>query len=357
MVSAYPYPTPVNRACAACAGPIARPAAEELWFYGHDEGQGERIVAALADMGAPVTAEDGYIKTPVAGEAVPVLDRVAGTLSETERATERVAWIIAGTAPTRAVSEGLTLQAELRHRWFARLLDAEAFYMHFQPIVSLQRREVFAHEALVRARYEDRELSGFEIVTAAEQTGLLVPLDARTRRTAITQFAQEDLRGKLFINFQPSAIYNPRYCLRTTFAALERTNIRPEDIVFEVVESEDIADDGHLLRIMQTYRDHGLGVAMDDFGAGHSTVERLLRLRPDYVKIDKGLTDHVAGDAAARERIAEIVLLAAAEGCRVIAEGIETVAQRDVLRDLGCEFGQGYLFARPARQPRVTWPA
>jgi len=351
MVATHPHPTPINRACAVCAGPVGRPAAEELWFYGHDERRGERIVAALADTGVPVTAEDGYIKAPLAGAAVPLLDRVAEALSEAERATERVAWIIAGTAPTRAVSQGLTLQDELRYRWFARLLDEQAFYMHFQPIVSLRGREVFAHEALVRAQHGDREISGFEIVTAAAQTGLIVPLDARTRRIAITQFAKADLRGKLFINFQPSAIYNPRYCLRTTFEALERTSLRPEDVVFEVVESEDIADTDHLLRIMQTYRNRGLGVAMDDFGAGYSTVERLLRLRPDYVKIDKSLIDHVAGNAAARARIAEIVRLAAAKGCRVIAEGIETVAQHDVLRELGCEFGQGYLFARPALRP------
>jgi EAL domain-containing protein (putative c-di-GMP-specific phosphodiesterase class I) len=360
MAPTYPHPTPVGRACIACAGPVGRPTAEELWFYGHEERRGESIVAALTAVGATAAIEGGYVKAPVAGEVAPLLEGVATSLGADEQAAEKVAWIIAGTGAARAVAEGLTLrrlQVELRHRWFARLFDEQGLYMHFQPIVSLRRREVFAHEALVRAQHDGRELSGFEIVSTAAQAGLIVPLDARTRRTAITQFAEDGLGGKLFINFQPSAIYNPEFCLRTTFAAIERTALRPEDIVFEVVESEEIADTGHLLRIMRTYRDHGLGVAMDDFGVGYSTTERLLQLHPDYVKLDKALTSHVATEAAARERVAEIVRLATAEGCRVIAEGIEDVAQRDALRDLGCEFGQGYLFARPARRPQVTWPS
>ncbi len=346
-------------ACSACAGPIGRAAAEELWFYGHDERAGARIGVALAAADFQTIVEGDYIKASVTSEVVPVLEQVAALLSEEERDAEHVAWIIAGTMPSRALAEGLSLrklQAELRHGWLVRLLESDRLYMHFQPIVSLNAPQVFAHEALVRADDQGREYSGFEIVMAATQAGLIVPLDARTRRTAITQFAASPLTGKVFINFQPSAIYNPQYCLRTTFAAIEKTALRPEDIVFEVIESDEIADAEHLLRILRTYRDHGLGVALDDFGAGFSNAERLRRLSPDYIKLDKAVTAHVVTDQQARERVTRILALAAAQGCRVIAEGIEERAQRDVLRDLGCEFGQGYLFARPARVPEVAWP-
>lgn len=356
-------PEPVaqdGHACAACQGPLQRPAAEELWFYGPDVAARDKIQRALAAANLVHTNEQTYLKVAVTGAATPVLDAAAAALSPEECARVNVAWIISGTTPLKAVKEQLTLAAlrdEMEHRWFARLLDERGLYMNFQPIVSLRHPSVHAHEALVRAEHDGREMSGVEVVTLAERTGLIVPLDARTRVTAIEQFSASSLQSKLFINFQPSAIYNPRYCLRTTFAALERSRLRPEDVVFEVVESEDIADVPHLLRIMQTYRDHGLGVALDDFGAGYSTAERLVALRPDYLKIDKSLTRNVAGDEGARRIVASIVRMAGDKGCRVIAEGIETVGQRDALRDLGVELGQGYLFARPARQPRVTWPS
>ncbi len=352
-------PRQAHHGCAACEGPLGRVPAEELWFGSSAASTRHKIQQALASHGTMLTHEAPYLKVPVAGAATPLLERAAAALTALEREEVTVAWVIAGTAPAEAVREELPLlrlQAELRDHWFTHLLDERLLYMHFQPIVSLRAPEVFAHEALVRGERDGRELSGFEIVSTAERAGLLVPLDARTRVTAIEQFATSGLRSKLFINFQPSAIYNPRYCLRTTFAALERTALRPQDIVFEVVESEDVADIAHLRRIIEAYRAQGLGVAMDDFGAGYSTPERLLGLHPDYVKLDKSLTAGVAADDAARHTLASVVGMAHDEGCRVIAEGIETVAQRDALREMGVEFGQGYLYARPARLPAVTWP-
>jgi EAL domain-containing protein (putative c-di-GMP-specific phosphodiesterase class I) len=348
--------------CTACAGPVGRAPAEELWFGGLAAPTLHKLHQALTAAGVAPAHDAPYLKAPVAGAAAPVIERAAAALSPEERAQATVAWVIAGVAPTEAVDpRGADvplerLQTELRHRWFTRLLDERLLYMNFQPIVSLHAPEVYAHEALVRAQHDGRELSGFEIITTAETLGLLVPLDARTRVAAIEQFAASGLESKLFINFQPSAIYNPRYCLRTTFAALERTALRPQDVVFEVVESEDVTDTGHLRRIIQAYRDQGLGVAMDDFGVGYSTPKRLLQLHPDYVKLDKTLTATVDTDGAARRTLAAVVHMAHEEGCRVIAEGIETVAQRDVLREIGIEFGQGYLYARPARLPAVTWP-
>lgn len=112
----------------------------------------------------------------------------------------------------------------------------------------------------------------------------------------------------------------------------------------------------HLRCIIDLYRAHGLGIAMDDFGVGYSTHERLLRLQPDYVKLDKSLCRDVATNGAAQDAIAGILRVAGEAGCRVIAEGIETVVQQTRLRELGVELGQGYLYARPAAAPQVTWP-
>lgn len=353
--------------CAACGGPANRGPAENLWFYSASTHTRKKICLALDAAGADPADQGRFIKVPVGrppepgvGTAMPLLAAVAAVLSAAECAEVKVAWIVAGNDPYEAVIEAPTLaalQSEMEHHWFAQLLDDGGIYMHFQPIVSLHRPEVLAYEALVRARHGGRELRGAEVVAAAQQTKLLVPLDAHTRIKAIEQFSASGSESKLFVNFQPTTIYNPRYCLQTTFTALEHSNLRTRDVVFEVVESEDVEDLRHLQTVLDVYRAHGLGVALDDFGVGYSTEERLQRLQPDYLKIDRSLCQAAPLDGASAERIAGIVALAAAQGCAVIAEGIETPAQWETLRTLGVTLGQGYLFGRPALFPAVTWPA
>lgn len=347
-----------KKGCTECMGPIGRTAAEELWFKAPTLSLDYTVRRSLETAHIAFTREDEYLRVPMSGSALPVLDIVGAALDDVGRSQVKVGWLTAGNRPEDAVGAAAlrTLEGELERRWLTRLLDERRLYMHFQPIVSLRQPIVYAHEALVRATEQGRELSGFELVSAAVNTGLIVPFDARTRVAAIEQFSASAMTSKLFINFQPSAIYNPRYCLRTTFAALEQTHLVPEDIVFEIVESEEIGDMNHLRAIIKEYRDHGLGIAMDDFGAGHSTIERLKALQPDYVKLDKSMTDVVTTDAAMREEIATIVRLAHDQGCKVIGEGIETVAQHDALKGLGIEFGQGYLYARPSLSPQVVWP-
>jgi EAL domain-containing protein (putative c-di-GMP-specific phosphodiesterase class I) len=354
-------------ACAACGGPVGRGPAEHLWFYSRAPHARHRIGAALARAGVAPTLEGdvvkvavGVVAAPDPGTAAPLVDAAAAALTAAEAATVKVAWIASGADPLGAAIAAPTLDAlrvELAHRWFFQLLDDEGLRMHFQPIVALDRPVVVAHEALARATRDGRTLAGGELVAAAARADLLVPFDARARLAAIEGFAASGLAGLVFVNFQPSAIYNPRYCMRLTFAAIKRAGLDPARVVFEVVESEDVADVARLRAIVDVYRAHGLKVALDDFGVGYSTAERLLRLRPDYVKLDKSLVAGVAGDAAAQDAIAAIVRLARAEGGAVIAEGIETPAQQEAVRALGVGLAQGYLYARPAPRPVVTWPA
>jgi EAL domain-containing protein (putative c-di-GMP-specific phosphodiesterase class I) len=340
-------------------GPIVNPAAEDLWFCRMDAQTSARVEHTLRALQVAYSRDDTAIRVPVYATVGAMVDLVAQGLSAEQQACVRVAWTISGVGRAAAERQDMSLATFLQrveHRWFTQLLDERRLFMHFQPIVRLGAPEIHAHEALVRADHAGRTLSGFEIISMAEQLELIVPLDARTRTLAIEQFSATELRSKLFINFQPSAIYNPEFCLLTTFQALERSRLRPEDVVFEVVESEEIHDTLHLLRIMHMYRMHGMGVALDDYGTGHSTGERLANLRPDYLKLDKSLTRDIASNPEAQETIAAIMHDAVRIDCQVIAEGIETVAQRDALRALGIPYGQGYLFARPARDPRVTWP-
>lgn len=112
---------------------------------------------------------------------------------------------------------------------------------------------------------------------------------------------------KRFVNFLPSSIYNPEFCLTHTFEAIERLELDPKDFVFEVVETEQIQHMSILQHIFSVYRSRGMSVALDDVGAGYSTIELMNRLEPDFVKIDRSLIDQCDRDPVKQQQIIDIV--------------------------------------------------
>jgi EAL domain-containing protein (putative c-di-GMP-specific phosphodiesterase class I) len=246
-----------------------------------------------------------------------------------------------------------------RHDWVRDALDDGWLFSLFQPIVGAQTGEVFAYEALIRAR---RPLTGDiigagAIIDAAASLKLEHVLDQRARQSAIRNAAALDLPDmRLFINFMPNTIYDPEVCLRTTMETAEECGTDLSRLVFEVVETENIPDMERLKHILDYYRSRGVGTAVDDMGAGFSSLEYLTTLRPDYVKLDRALVVRAEHDPAARQALDIIVAQAQQLEIHVIAEGIETEAQRLMCREAGVDFMQGFLFARPANPPEAIRP-
>lgn len=215
--------------------------------------------------------------------------------------------------------------------------------MAFQPIVDLASGEIFAHEALVRGKH------------GAPAGQILGAVDARNRYAfdqlcrvrAIEQAAALGIRNAISINFMPNAVYEPVNCLRTTLRTAERTGFPLDRLIFEFTETERIPDTGHVKRIIEEYRRFGLQTAIDDFGAGFSGLNLLADLQPDYLKIDMKLVRGIDGDLPRRSIVEGICATADPLGIAIIAEGIETEAERDTLLDLGIVLHQGYLYARP----------
>jgi len=156
------------------------------------------------------------------------------------------------------------------------------------------------------------------------------------------------MKSLLFINFFPTVVYDPVHCLRTTREAMRETGLQPDQIVFEVVESEDIVDRGHLLDILTRYRAEGFRVALDDLGSGYASLNLLADLRPDFVKLDMELVRGAATDPLRRGLVQAIVRAARDEGIRVIAEGVETLEVAELLAEIGVSLLQGYYFGRPS---------
>lgn len=247
--------------------------------------------------------------------------------------------------------------ARLEHEWVREALDQDWLFSLFHPIVDVATGEPYAYEALIRARQPGTQevIGSGTIIHACEQLALEHVLDQRARQSAIRGAAALDLpHGRFFINFLPNTIYDPEICLRTTMETAAECGVDLSRLVFEVVETENIPDLGRLQRILDYYRAQGVGTAVDDMGAGFATLEYLTVLRPDYVKLDRDMVVRAEQDGAVREKMESVVARARDLHIRVIAEGIETPAQRDLCLDCGVDLLQGFLFARPANPPECV---
>jgi EAL domain-containing protein (putative c-di-GMP-specific phosphodiesterase class I) len=255
------------------------------------------------------------------------------------------------TAPTLAVElarRGVTVEVGV-------LADAE-FWSVYQPIVSLADRSTVGHEALLRGVVDGREVGGGDLFFVAEQAGWLHRLDRIGRESAITGAVPWIGHDDLFVNFNPQSIYRPQVCLASTERVVHETGIRPAQLVFEVVESHAIADRGHLVSILDHYRSLGWRVALDDVGAGWSSLSLLAAVRPEVVKLDKSLVQELPDDGA-RTVLRAITGLAHQLGAVVVAEGVETERLADEVTAIGADLGQGWLFGRPVRPaPPVEEP-
>lgn len=238
------------------------------------------------------------------------------------------------------------LRDQLANRHIIEQIQHGTFESHLQPIIFLDSTETFGYEALLRS---EANISPFDLFRTANRFGLHSKLDQRARAEAIkATFEAVAPHQKTFINFLPSTIYNPDYCLQHTFEIIDRYKLNPDRFIFEVVETEKVHDVDHLQHVFSTYKQRGMQVALDDVGAGFSTLDMLKRLEPDYVKIDRSYISFCDEDAEKRAFLKKVRALTHAMGITLLAEGVERAEEADVCRELGFDLAQGYFFGKPA---------
>lgn len=244
--------------------------------------------------------------------------------------------------------------------WIIEAINNKQYESWYQPILKLSpngETTPFAHEALFRMRDTDGEIMPpAHIFATASYSDLLFTLDLVARRSAVEDAARAGLKNKIFINFNPSSIYDPAYCLRKTASAIEAAGFKPSDIVFEITETHSISDKNHIKGILAFYRQNGFGVALDDIGSGWSGLNMLHEFRPDYMKIDMDLIRDIDTDTYKQTIVRHLISSAKENAIKTIAEGIETEAEAQWVASIGVDYVQGYYYGKPERKNVVDRP-
>jgi diguanylate cyclase (GGDEF)-like protein/PAS domain S-box-containing protein len=248
------------------------------------------------------------------------------------------------------VVERLELRSELQ-----RAIDEDQLALHYQPVVRLEGHEILGVEALLRWMHPTRgTIPPNQFIPLAEETGLIIPMGRWVLETAC---AEGVLLHTRFPRPEPLAMsvnlsvrqLQSESIVADVRSALEKSGLTPGALVLEITESVMMADTDFAVQRLCELKDLGVRLAMDDFGTGYSSLSYLSRFPVDILKMDRSFVG--AGENVALQ--SAIIALGASLELEVVAEGIELPEQERSLHDLGCELGQGFLFARPMGPPEL----
>ncbi len=257
------------------------------------------------------------------------------------------------TSACQSVFLPLDVFAPLDATPLVRILQSGRIQSFFQPVFQIDCETVWGYECLMRGLADDGSLlMPKQILAWASQERLIFMLDRICRETHIRNAASVlPDNVAILINFLPTAIYEPTFCLRTTIAAAKLAGIEPKRVIFEVVETENVRDTNHLASILNEYRKSGFRVALDDVGSGFAGLTMLADLNPDLIKIDRELVQGAAKSEMHRIIVRALVQIARASGSLVLAEGVETEEELALMKSFGIDLFQGFLLGRPSSMP------
>ena len=318
-----------------------------------------KVMRWLRASGLNHTEESGTIRIEVAsGSLAPVIAPLNDMLSPTERTFTRVVFQPEGMPMREAdyfrIEDIATFAARSGSDWLLDLLRENRLTSYLQPIVAVaDGKTVLGHECLLRGRSEEGLIPPRSMIETARRADLIFQVNQAARRTALRCAAKSGVEGKVFVNFTPDSIFDAAFCLDATVRLVDELGFAHDRVVFEVVESERLPEVDHLRSIIDYYRERDFGVALDDVGAGYSSLAVLLAIRPDYAKIDMELVRGVHLDPAKAMMAGHLVETIRGLGAKSVVEGVETDEEWAWAREAGADYAQGYLFGKPAPTSRL----
>jgi EAL domain-containing protein (putative c-di-GMP-specific phosphodiesterase class I) len=233
-----------------------------------------------------------------------------------------------------------------------RALQDGEFVLHYQPLVTLESGDITGLEALVRWEHPTRGLiPPLAFIPMAEESGLIVPIGRWVLETACRQARRwldemPDAPLVMSVNLSARQFAEPTL-VDDVRASLQASDLPADRLELEITESV-LLDEGEASAIaLRALRDLGVKLVLDDFGTGYSSLSYLRRLPLDTIKIDRSFVDGIEHDNSNLPIVQAVIALAHGLGIEVVAEGIETIGQLERLRELVCDRGQGYYYARP----------
>lgn len=252
-------------------------------------------------------------------------------------------------AMRRSLDEALKLQT------VGQILARRGLMAHYQPIVQLKCGTVMGHESLIRGPADSPLRTPDALFQAARIEDLTVELEQACLREGLRSWANHAPGKRLFLNLSARAIVElvTRASVSGVMKALDAAEVSPAALVIEITEHEHITDLPRLIAAASELRAQGLRFALDDFGDGRSSLRLWAELRPEIVKIDKYFIRDLQDEAVKVQTLKGLTRFAETFGTVLVAEGIETEAELQIVRDLGIELGQGYFLGRPEPVPSL----
>ncbi len=234
---------------------------------------------------------------------------------------------------------------------FYDILLRKKIYSVYQPIVSLADMKIFGYEALTRGPEHSVFQSPLKLFEYAGKEGTMYVLDRLAREKAIEGLPFLNKGQKAFINISVDILHDPEFAPGQTLKLLERYGFTPDQVVFEITERSSVEDFTTMKQILRHYRNQGYQIAIDDAGAGYSSLQAIAELHPDYIKVDRSLISDIHTNKMKTYILENFVSLANKMEIRIIAEGIEQLEELVHLRSMGIHYGQGFLLGRPLKKP------
>ncbi len=242
----------------------------------------------------------------------------------------------------------LQLETDLR-----KALELNQFRVYYQPIVSLRNGQIVGFETLSRWQRPEGLVMPGDFIAVADETGIILPINRQLLYEACWQLRSwqrlfpSDPPLTINVNITPKEFAQPELPSQIG-KTLQESGLDPCYVNLEITETIAMADADRSAVVLSELKALGVRLDIDDFGTGYSSLSRLQRFPVDTLKIDRSFISRMDTDVETREIVRIIVMLAHGLRLKVVAEGVETQAQADLLKDIGCELAQGYLYSRPA---------
>jgi diguanylate cyclase (GGDEF)-like protein len=234
-----------------------------------------------------------------------------------------------------------------------QVLEDKSLSALYQPIVNLDKSVVHAHEALIRGPRETPMYSPDALFQAADQEHLRFELEYAALSAILKNWGSHHAPGRLFVNISATALMRMFNAWGTEHLAqlVSRRGVLPRELVLEITEHERVADMDALAAAVTSIRTTGVSLALDDFGDGRSSLRLWSQIKPEIVKIDRYFIHQLSVMGDKLKTVQALQQIASTFGSALVAEGIETIEDLRVLRDLGIQYGQGYFLGYPDPAP------